>query len=105
MFVNLDLTPDEAQKFWPVYNKLNKEQREAQKNRLEMSVKLRETEESISDKKAKELTRKYTLSKQDEANLAVKYNEEFLKILPPIKVLKLYKVENEFRMYLIKKFR
>ena len=101
----LDLTPDEAQKFWPVYNQLNKELREAQKNRHEMSDKLRETEESISDKKAKELTRKYALSRQSEANLAVKYNEEFLKILPPLKVLKLYKVENEFRLYLIKKFR
>ena len=102
---NLELTPEEAQKFWPVYNQLNKERWEAQRIRHEMSIKLRETEESLSDKQATELTRKYSGSIQNEANLTVKYNEEFLKILPPVKVLKLYKAENEFRMHMIKKYR
>jgi hypothetical protein len=42
---------------------------------------------------------------ENEGELYIKYNDEFLKILPPEKVLKLYRSENEFRMYMIRKFR
>jgi hypothetical protein len=37
--------------------------------------------------------------------LSTKYNEKFLRILPPQKVLLLYKAEGEFRMYMFRKFR
>ena len=42
---------------------------------------------------------------EKEGSLATKYNEQFLKILPAQKVLKLYKAENEFRMYMFRKYR
>ncbi|MBW6535881.1 MAG: hypothetical protein K0B11_12810 [Mariniphaga sp.] len=102
---NLELSPAEAQKFWPVYNKLEKERWEAQKFRREMEEKVQEAEESMSDNNIKRLTREFAGSLQKEANLLVDYNEKFLEILPPGKVLRLYKAENEFRMYMIKKFR
>lgn len=102
---NLELTPNEAEKFWPVYNKLDKERWEAQKMRREMEAKVLEAEESLSGKKVIELTRKFAGSMHEEAEILVKYNEEFLKILPPQKVLKLYKAENEFRIHMISKYR
>lgn len=102
---NLELTPAEAQRFWPVYNQLEKERWEAQKFRREMEEKVLEAQESMSDQKIKQLTREFAGSLQKEANLLVNYNEKFLGILPPGKVLRLYKAENEFRMYMIKKFR
>ncbi len=101
----LELTPTEAQKFWPVYNQLEKERWEAQKLRREMEEKVLEAEETMSDNKIKQLTREFAGSMQKEANMLVNYNERFLEILPAGKVLKLYKAENEFRMYMIKKFR
>lgn len=102
---NLELSPAEAQKFWPVYNKLEKERWEAQIFRRQMEEKVIEAEETMSDQKIKQLTREFTESMRKEADLLVNYNEKFLEILPPGKVLKLYKAENEFRMYMIKKFR
>ena len=42
---------------------------------------------------------------QKEGALIASYNEKLLKVLPPKKVLKLYKTENEFRMHMIKKYR
>ena len=102
---NLELSPEEAQKFWPVYNQMDKERWAAQKMRREMEHELRKTEETLSDKQAIELTKKFAGSMQKEANLHVDYNEKFLEILPPKKVLKLYKAENEFRMHMIKKYR
>lgn len=102
---NLELSPTEAQKFWPVYNQLEKERWEAQKFRREMEEKVQEAQESMSENKIKQLTREFAGSLQKEADLLVNYNEKFLEILPPGKVLRLYKAENEFRMYMIKKFR
>lgn len=102
---NLDLTPEEAEKFWPVYNQLEKERWEAQKMRREMEEKVRDAEETMSDKKIIQLTRDFAASWQKEAGLMEEYNEKLLDILPPAKVLKLYKAENEFRMHMIKKFR
>lgn len=101
----LKLTPTEAQKFWPVYNELENKRWEAQKCRRDLEVKVKEAEVSLSDKEVIELTRDYAGNMQKEGSLMVKYNDEFLKILPPQKVLILYKAENEFRMYMIQKYR
>ncbi|WP_372934556.1 hypothetical protein [Mariniphaga sediminis] len=101
----LELTPAEAQKFWPVYNQLEKERWKAQKFRREMEGKVLEAEESMSEAEIKQLTREFAGSLKKEANLLTEYNEKFLEILPPGKVLELYKTENEFRMHMIKKFR
>ena len=102
---NLELTPAEAEKFWPIYNQLDKERWETQKMRRELEEKVRDAGDSMSDKKVIELTREFAASMQKEGALFSKYNEEFLKILPPQKVLSMYKAEREFRMYMIKKYR
>ncbi|WP_346859760.1 hypothetical protein [uncultured Draconibacterium sp.] len=102
---NLDLTPEEAQKFWPVYNQMEKERSEAQKMRRELEQKINDTETKLSDKEIIKLTREFAGSMEEEGKLSSKYNEKFLTILPPQKVLKLYQVENDFRMHMFKKFR
>uniref|UniRef100_UPI00321635DE hypothetical protein n=1 Tax=uncultured Draconibacterium sp. TaxID=1573823 RepID=UPI00321635DE len=102
---NLDLSPEEAQKFWPVYNQMDKEKSEAQKKRHELEQKVREAGETLSDEEIIKLTRQFASNMEKEGALSSKYNEEFLKILPPQKVLELYKVEGEFRMHMFKKFR
>lgn len=101
----LDFTPDEAEKFWPIYNQMEKERWEAQKLRRELEHKVKDAEENLSDKEVIKLTREYSSSMQKEGELLVGYNEKLLKVLSPKKVLKLYKTENEFRMYMIKKYR
>jgi hypothetical protein len=102
---NLDLTPAEAQRFWPIYNQLEKERWEAQKQRREKEEKVLEAEATMSDERIKQLTRNFAGTLEKEANMVASYNEKFLDILPPKKVLKLYKSETEFRMYMIKKYR
>ncbi|MFV0590033.1 MAG: hypothetical protein ACK5M7_01495 [Draconibacterium sp.] len=101
----LDLTPEEAQKFWPVYNQMEKERLDAQMARHELEQQVRDATETMSDKEIIKLTREFALKMDQEGSLATKYNEQFLKILPPQKVLKLYKEEGEFRMYMFKKYR
>ena len=101
----LQLTPDEAQKFWPLYNELEKKRWEAQTLRRELEYKVQFSAASLSNNEKVQLTRSFSSSMQKEAELGVQYNEEFLKIMPPEKVLLLYKSENEFRMYLLRKYR
>lgn len=102
---NLNLTPEEAQKFWPVYNQMDKEKSDAQQKRRELEHKVRDAGESLSDNDIIKLTREFAGNMKNEGALMEKYNEQYLQILPPKKVLKLYQVENEFRMYMFKKFR
>lgn len=101
----LDLTPEEAQKFWPVYNQLEKERWEDHKQRHNLEDQVRDAGENMSERKIIQLTRDYAASLDEEADMMVEYNEKFLKILPPYKVLKLYQAENEFKFQMIKKFR
>jgi hypothetical protein len=101
----LDLTSAEAEKFWPIYNQMEKERWEAQKARRDLEEKVSAAEESLSENEVIKLTRDFAGSMQKEGALITSYNEKLLKVLPPKKVLNLYKTENEFRMHMIKKYR
>lgn len=101
----LDLTPQEAEKFWPVYNALEKERSDAQREKRLLEKQVYEASETLSDKEAVDLTREFVGNKKKECQLDTDYNEKFLEILPPQKVLVLYKAESEFRMYMFRKFR
>ena len=101
----LDLTPKEAEKFWPVYNEMDKERSEVQKIRRDLEKQVREATEQLSDQEVIKLTREFASNLEKEGMLNTKYNEKFLNILPPQKVLLLYKAEGEFRMYMFRKFR
>ncbi len=105
MTANLNLTTSEAQKFWPIYNEFEKERFNSQGKRHDLDRKIMEIGDNITEKEILELNSKLVKSFQDEADVVKKYNEKFLKALPPKKVLMIYKVENQFRMEMIRKFR
>ena len=101
----LALTSAEAEKFWPIYNEMEKQRWDAQKARRELENKVSEAEESLSENEVIKLTREFAGSMAKEGALMSGYNEKLLKVLPAKKVLKLYKAENEFRMNMIRKYR
>lgn len=102
---NLNLTSSEAQKFWPVYNEYEKERIQSQSKRRELDRKIMEAGENLSEKEILQLNHDAVQSFQDEADVVKKYNEKLLRVLPAKKVLMLYKVENQFRMEMIRKWR
>lgn len=89
----LDLTPAQNEKFWPLYNKYQDEllaaQAEKRRNNLNPSA-------DNKDKFAIE----YKI-----IDIKAHYNAEFLKIMPPEKVNMIYKSEEQFRDELIKQLR
>ncbi len=98
------LTSQEGEKFWPVYNKLEKE-------RLELMDKKRDLEEPAEDKSVKNddyyrrLTSEIVAVHIREGKLIEEYNSKFLSILPAEKVVKLYRSERKFRSYLMQEMR
>lgn len=101
----LNLSPREAQEFWPVYNQFEKEKMEIQKTRRELEQKTRDENLKMSDLEIIQITRNIANTFKKESELIESYNERFLKILPPQKVLLLYRAENQFRVYMFEQFK
>ena len=101
----LQLTPSEAQKFWPLYNELERKRLEVQNIRRELEYKIQFSAAPLSRNEAIQLTRNFSGSMKKEAELGEEYNEKFLQIIPPEKVLLLYKSENDYRMSLLRRYR
>lgn len=101
----LDLTPAEAQAFWPVYNEYEKKRFDILRQIHEFERMPDEKFASLSDPEIEKLTEKYIQSFEDQAKLLREYNTQFLKILPNKKVLLLYRTENAFRAHLIREYK
>jgi len=101
----LELTPAEAQIFWPVYNEYEKKRHEVTKDfRKRMNLEQRNIEE-LSDKEAMEAAENQLLEAQKMLELRKEYHLKFKNILPPKKILMLYDSEREFQKQLIERLR
>jgi hypothetical protein len=76
----LDLTPEEAQKFWPVYNQYS----------TELSTVVKGNNEDVLERDEKVL------------NLRKRYRDQFTKILGPQRMNRMYGAEGRFRKLLVK---
>lgn len=94
----LDLSAEEAQSFWPVYNQAQEEKDAAYR---ETRTAYRALTEAIKagkpDKEVASLLQAYLKASKVPAALDAEYSVEFLKVLPATKVAKLYISEEKFR--------
>lgn len=100
----LDLSPSEAEKFWPVYNQYDDLLMDLRrKERQEIFKKVKGDLDALSDAEASVLLDEITLLKSQE----FKYHEEMLrdlkKVLPAKKILKLKRAEEDFKRMLLEK--
>jgi hypothetical protein len=79
----LELTPDEAQKFWPVYNQYSKE----------LNATFEKGNDNVLDRDEKVL------------NLRKHYKDQFSKVLGDQRVNRMFGAETKFRQLLIKAMR
>ena len=94
----IGLTPEEAQAFWPIYNKAEAEQSSA----FEATMKaFRALEEAVRQKKSEsEISRlldEYTSAVSKSETVSVKYVAQYKKVLSAEKVAKLFLAEERFR--------
>ena len=93
----LDLTTEEAQKFWPVYNNYQKEL-------MLMTRKTREDRQKTDIDPNEKINADLTYESRM-LDLKKKYKKLYLKVIPAEKVLLLYQAEREFREHLIKQLK
>ncbi|MEI9933603.1 MAG: hypothetical protein WDM71_01835 [Ferruginibacter sp.] len=75
----LQLTPDEAQQFWPIYNQYSNEIKETMKN-----------DPDVLDRDERVL------------NIRKRYKDQFIKILGPDRLNRLFEAEGRFHQLLIR---
>ena len=104
----LQLTPEEASTFWPLYNTLSKAHWNACRESMRIINQLKEAtkeESSVSDEEIKEMTRQLYQSKKNEIEVYDNLVKEVSKVLPMKKAAKIYWIEEDFRKELIKELR
>ena len=101
----IELSPAEAEKFWPVYNEYEKKKWELISDKHEMERNIREGLKEMPDQEYIKLSKELSSFPVMEGKLNVEYNDKFLKILTPRKVVLLYIAELEFRNTLLRKYR
>ncbi len=94
----LNLTAEEAQVFWPVYNQAQEEKDAAfKKTRQAYRDMMAALKEGKSDKEVSALLKAYLDAAKVPTELDAEYAPEYLKVLPATKVAKLYASEEKFR--------
>ena len=97
----LNLSPEEAKTFWPVYNKYSDELEMLRKGRRENLINKRDSFDQMSDSEIEKTVDNEITFRQNELEIIKKYHPQFKKILPIAKVAKLYRAEEDFKRKLL----
>lgn len=104
----IQLTPKEAEEFWPIYNQYWKERegvmRKAQST-LKSINKALSGEEKVSEQELKRLVESFVNQGSQEGEIHKEYYNKLSKILSVEKMARMYKAEDDFRMKMIHQFR
>ena len=98
----LDLSPEEAQVFWPVYNQCWKETMEAHKKMMDAFGSIRgQKGEELSDAELEKKLDAYIQANQASNQVMTDWYPKFKQVLPIHKVAKLYQAEEAFQRRMI----
>ena len=94
----IDLTESEAQVFWPIYNEIQKAQREGfEEVKKAYDAMAKGVEEKKEGKDMEKLVKAYIDAKEKNEGIETKYLNKLLKELPAEKVARYYVAEEKFR--------
>ncbi|GAA4757512.1 MULTISPECIES: sensor of ECF-type sigma factor [Flavobacterium] len=102
----LDLTPEEAQRFWPVFNQFDDKMDDLHKQKRQLMFKLRpENASNLSDKESAQL-----MDEDDRIETEIQNNKKQLVknlqgVIPNQKILMLRQIEIEFKQKLLKQIK
>jgi len=97
----LELTPDQAEKFWPLYREYNVQRRQLRQE-------FRETRQGVdmknlTDEQSKELVQQAMELKQQELNLEKRYSERMTNVISAQQMLRLRNAEKDFQQMLLRR--
>jgi hypothetical protein len=93
--VNLKLTDDEAAKFWPIYDRYQKEMSALGDRLVAVIGDYGKNFRDMSNEKAMKLVDDYLSVEAERLKVRRAYVDEFAKALPGVKVARFYQLENK----------
>ena len=94
----MELTPAEAEKFWPVYNSMEAERRASFGKVMRAYKALSDgVAAGKTDKELEVLVNDYTTANKNSHSIEAKYTPQLVNVLSVSKVAKLFVAEEEFR--------
>lgn len=97
----LNLSPEEAKEFWPVYNKYSEELEQLRKGRRDNIINTKQNIDDMKDSEIEKIVDGEIIYRQSELEILKKYHPQFKRILPIKKVGQLYRAEDDFKRKLL----
>jgi hypothetical protein len=97
----LNLTSQEAEKFWPVYNEYQKQKNLIQVEKGSLIRNFNQNENTLSDNQISEIGDKLVAAIVQESALQVTFHKKLKEVLPPAKVIRFYQAENQYKAQLL----
>ena len=101
----LNLTPEEAKKFWPVYNQFSEELKSVRETRNKAGRDVKDNFQQMTDKEIEKVVDSEISYRQQELDILKKYNAQFKQTLPMRKVALLYRAEDDFKKELLERIK
>lgn len=101
----LDLTSEEAQSFWPIYNKFDTELETLRAKEFEALRSYRKNADDLSDQQAQEILETILNVQETRAARKTTLATNLNKFLTTKKVLALFKAEDDFKRQLLQKLK
>jgi hypothetical protein len=97
----LNLSSEEAEKFWPVYNDYQTQRNTIQLEKLKINRNFNLNESSLSDKQLTDMGDKFVDYLVQESDLSVELHKKLKEILTPAKVIRYYQAEAQYKAQLL----
>lgn len=97
----LELTTDEAEKFWPIYNEMSDKIHEQKKEERELQKELKENFDTLSEEDVKSKSQTILDHEIKQAELKKEYHEKIAGVIGYKKATKLLSLEQQFKRELL----
>ena len=97
----LNLSPEQAQQFWPIYNEYNARKQDLNKHVRQLNN--TQGRQSFTNSDVLSDLKEINATKQKLADLNDEYLNKFLKVISPNQVAELYKTEQDFNKILLQR--
>lgn len=99
----LALTPQQAERFWPVYNEYDEAQDALRRSRFENMRSANRQGSALTDEEARKALKKGLDLRQQEVDLERRYTDQFITHIGAVKTLELHKAERDFQKEVLRR--
>jgi len=101
----LDLNPEEAQKFWPLYNEMSKKKEAFQLEFRQLIRSLKGNSENLSDDELIKISDRMADLKVEKAKMEREYHYKYKKVLSAKQILDLHLAQKQFQGMLLRRIK